>query len=204
VPGSADEADPAEAEYRPLLFSIAYGMTGSGGDAEDSVQHAFPGLTGARQAGTTIADPKAYLTTTVTRLGISHLHSARMRRETYVGGLAARADRRPRRRTGAGRARRAAYSLSMAFLVLPETLSLVERAVFMLREAFGCGYPDLARISGKTEVNGRQIFAAPGSASPPEGRRATARRSRHRGPTARNSPACSSRPPTAAQCRHNR
>ncbi len=75
----------AEAEYRPLLFSIAYGMTGSVGDAEDRVQHASLGLTGARQAGTTIADPKANLTTTVTRLGINHLYSARMRRKTYVG-----------------------------------------------------------------------------------------------------------------------
>ena len=78
MPGTADEVGAAEAEYWPLLFSIAYGITGSVGDAEDSVQHAFLGLTGARRAGTTIADPKAYLTTTVTRLGINHLHSARM------------------------------------------------------------------------------------------------------------------------------
>jgi Flp pilus assembly pilin Flp len=85
VPGTADEAGAAEAEYRPLLFFIAYGITGSVGDAEDRVQHAFRGLTGARQAGTTIADPEAYLTTTVTRLGINYLHSARMRRETYMG-----------------------------------------------------------------------------------------------------------------------
>ena len=79
-----DEAGAAQ-EYRPLLFSIAYGMTGSVGDAEDIVQDAFLGLTRARQAGTTIADPKAYLTTAVTRLGINHLSSARVRRETYVG-----------------------------------------------------------------------------------------------------------------------
>ncbi len=64
------------AGYRPLLFSIAYGMTGSVGDAEDIVQDAFLGLTRARQAGTTIADPKAYLTTAVTRLGINYLRSA--------------------------------------------------------------------------------------------------------------------------------
>jgi DNA-directed RNA polymerase specialized sigma24 family protein len=85
VPGSADEAGAAEAQYRPLLFSIAYGMTGSVGDAEDIVQDAFLGLTRARQAGTTIADPKPYLTTAVTRLGINYLRSARVRRETYVG-----------------------------------------------------------------------------------------------------------------------
>jgi len=81
VPGSADET----AGYRPLLFSIAYGMTGSVGDAEDIVQDAFLGLTRARLTGTEIADPKAYLATAVTRLGINHLGSARVRRETYVG-----------------------------------------------------------------------------------------------------------------------
>jgi RNA polymerase sigma factor (sigma-70 family) len=141
VPGSADETGAAG--YRPLLFSIAYGMTGSVGDAEDIVQDAFLGLTRARQAGTTIADPKAYLTTAVTRLGINYLKSARVRRETYVGDwLPELAD-----------------SLSMAFLVLLEALSPVERAVFMLREVFGYGYPDVARITGKTEVNCRQIFA---------------------------------------------
>jgi RNA polymerase sigma-70 factor (TIGR02957 family) len=158
VPGSADEAGSAE-EYRPLLFSIAYGMTGSVGDAEDIVQDAFLGLTRARQAGTTITDPKAYLTTAVTRLGINYLRSARVRRETYVGDwlpepIVVAAD-------GPGPAEHAelADSLSMAFLVLLEALSPVERAVFMLREAFGYGYSDVASITGKTEVNCRQIFA---------------------------------------------
>ena len=60
-------------------------MTGSVGDAEDVAQDAFPGLTRARQAGTTITDPKAYLTTVLSRLGINYLRSARVRRETYVG-----------------------------------------------------------------------------------------------------------------------
>ena len=83
MPGSAVET--AAAGYRPLLFSIAYGMTGSVGDAEDIVQDAFLGLARARQAGTVIADLKAYLTTAVTRLGISYLSSARVRRERYVG-----------------------------------------------------------------------------------------------------------------------
>ena len=157
MPGSADET--GSAEYRPLLFSIAYGMTGSVGDAEDIVQDAFLGLARAHRAGTTIADPKAYLTTAVTRLGINYLGSARVRRETYVGDwlpepVVVPAD-------GAGPAEHAelADSLSMAFLVLLEALSPVERAVFMLREVFGYGYPDVARITGKTEVNCRQIFA---------------------------------------------
>ena len=157
MPGSADETGAAE--YRPLLFSIAYGMTGSVGDAEDIVQDAFLGLTRARQAGTTIADPKAYLATAVTRLGINYLGSARVRRETYVGDWLPEPVVVPADRPGPAEHAELADSLSMAFLVLLETLSPVERAVFMLREVFGYGYPDVARITGKTEVNCRQIFA---------------------------------------------
>ena len=159
MPGSADEAGSAEVAYRPLLFSIAYGMTGSVGDAEDIVQDTFLGLTRARQAGTTIADPKAYLTTAVTRLGINYLSSARVRRETYVGDWLPEPVVVPAGGPGPAEHAELADSLSMAFLVLLETLSPVERAVFMLREVFGYGYPDVARITGKTEVNCRQIFA---------------------------------------------
>jgi RNA polymerase sigma-70 factor (TIGR02957 family) len=157
VPGSADEAGAAT--YRPLLFSIAYGMTGSVGDAEDIVQDAFVGLTRAGQAGTTIADPKAYLTTAVTRLGINHLRSARGRRETYVGDWLPEPVVVPADEPGPAEHAELADALSMAFLVLLEALSPVERAVFMLREVFGYGYPEVARITGKTEVNCRQIFA---------------------------------------------
>jgi len=160
VPWSPDETTAAEAlEYRPLLFSIAYGMTGSVGDAEDIVQDALLGLTRARQAGTTIADPKAYLATAVTRLGINHLRSARVRRETYVGDWLPEPVVVPADGPGPAEHAELADSLSMAFLVLLEALSPVERAVFMLREVFGYGYPDVARITGKTEVNCRQIFA---------------------------------------------
>jgi RNA polymerase sigma-70 factor (ECF subfamily) len=157
VPGSPDET--AAAGYRPLLFSIAYGMTGSVGDAEDIVQDAFVGLTRARQAGTVIADPKAYLTTAVTRLGINYLGSARVRRETYVGDWLPEPVVVPAGEPGPAEHAELADSLSMAFLVLLEALSPVERAVFMLREVFGYDYPAVARITGKTEVNCRQIFA---------------------------------------------
>jgi len=167
VPGSAPDAGPGEdaaaAGYRPLLFSIAYGMTGSVGDAEDIVQDAFLGLTRAQRAGTVIADQKAYLTTAVTRLGINYLRSARVRRETYVGDwlpepVVVAAGDGP---SGPGPAAHAelADSLSMAFLVLLEALTPVERAVFMLREVFGYGYPEIAVITGKSVVNCRQIFA---------------------------------------------
>jgi len=163
VPGSAAEAEAAG--YRPLLFSIAYGMTGSVGDAEDIVQDAFLGLTRARQAGTVVADQKAYLTTAVTRLGINYLRSARVQREMYVGDWLPEPVVVPAGAlgglSGTGPAEHAelADSLSMAFLVLLEALSPVERAVFMLREVFGYGYPDVAEVTGKTEVNCRQIFA---------------------------------------------
>jgi RNA polymerase sigma-70 factor (ECF subfamily) len=157
VPGSPDETTAAG--YRPLLFSIAYGMTGSVGDAEDIVQDAFVGLTRARQAGTVIADLKAYLTTAVTRLGINYLGSARVRRETYVGDWLPEPVVVPVGEPGPAEHAELADSLSMAFLVLLEALSPVERAVFMLREVFGYDYPAVARITGKTEVNCRQIFA---------------------------------------------
>jgi RNA polymerase sigma-70 factor (TIGR02957 family) len=148
---------PAADQYRPLLFSIAYGMTGSVGDSEDIVQDAYLGLARAERAGTEVAEPKAYLATAVTRLAINHLRSARVRREAYVGDwlpepIVVPADEPAEHAE-------LADSLSMAFLVLLETLTPVERAVFMLREVFGYGYPDVARITGKTEVNCRQIFA---------------------------------------------
>ena len=161
--GPTDDARVTDdaAGLRPLLFSIAYGMTGSVGDAEDIVQDAFLGLTRARRAGTVVAGTKPYLTTAVTRLGINYLRSARVRRESYVGDWLPEPVVVPGGPGDPGPAEHAelADSLSMAFLVLLEALSPVERAVFMLREVFGYGYPDVARITGKTEVNCRQIFA---------------------------------------------
>jgi len=223
VPGPADETGAAEAEYRPLLFSIAYGMTGSVGDAEDLVQDAFLGLTRARQAGTTIADPKAYLATAVTRLGINYLRSARVRRETYLGDWLPEPVVVPAGGPGPAEHAELADSLSMAFLVLLEALSPVERAVFMLREVFGYGYPDVARITGKTEVNCRQIFArarqriaAGGQAreiAPPPARRCSASRCGWRGSTVSRAPlpttpqgawsACSPSTSPAAWCRRS-
>ena len=155
--GAAEVTDAAG--YRPLMFSIAYGMTGSVGDAEDLVQDAFLGLTRAYRAGTAITAPKAYLTTAVTRLGLNHLSSARVRRETYVGNWLPEpvvvTDDRP----GPVEHAELADSLSMAFLVLLEALSPMERAVFVLREVFGHDYPDVARATGKSEANCRQILA---------------------------------------------
>ncbi|MFE7530682.1 RNA polymerase sigma factor SigJ [Kitasatospora sp. NPDC057542] len=155
--GSTDVAGAAG--YRPLLFSIAYGMTGSVGDAEDLVQDTFLGLTRAARAGTAITDPKAYLTTAVTRLGINHLKSARVRREAYVGEWLPEPVVATAERPGPAEHAELADALSMAFLVLMEALSPVERAVFTLREAFGYGYPEVAEMVGRSEANCRQIFA---------------------------------------------
>jgi RNA polymerase sigma factor (sigma-70 family) len=172
---SSDET--AAAGYRPLLFSIAYGMTGSVGDAEDIVQDAMLGLVKARRAGTAVANVKAYLTTAVTRLGINHLGSARVRRETYVGAWLPEPLVAPAGERGPAEHAELADSLSMAFLVLLEALSPVERAVFMLREVFGFGYPEVAALVGRSEANCRQIFArarqrvdagAPAPGGPPE------------------------------------
>ena len=144
-------------EYRPLMFSIAYRMTGSVSDAEDIVQEAF--LRATRNDDTT-DNQKAYLATITTRLAIDHLRSARVRRESYVGTwlpepLVGDADKAP----GPAELAETSDSLSMAFLVLLESLSPPERAVFLLREVFGYGYPEIAEVTGKTEAACRQIFA---------------------------------------------
>ncbi|MFY9863056.1 MAG: RNA polymerase sigma-70 factor [Trebonia sp.] len=153
-------------ELRPLMFSIAYRMTGSVSDAEDIVQEAFLGLARGLSEGTVVESPKAYLATATTRHAINHLRSARVRREAYVGTwlpepLVAEEGRPPQPAAAPDPAERAelADSLSMAFLVMLESLAPVERAVFLLREVFGYDYAEVARIVGKSEQNCRQIFA---------------------------------------------
>ncbi len=157
-PESPDgDAEAAYQEFRPLMFSIAYRMTGSVGDAEDIVQEAFLRLTRVLRGGTIIASPKAYLATATTRLAISVLRSARVRRESYVGSWLPEPLIAGQEPDPADRAEMS-DSLSMAFLVLLESLSPAERAVFLLHEVFGYGYPDIAEITGKSEPNCRQIL----------------------------------------------
>jgi len=142
-------------ELRPLLFSIAYGMLGSVGEAEDAVQEAFLRFHRVLAEGEEIASPKAYLSAVTTRICIDQLKSARVRREQYVGEWLPEPIV-----TEPGPAEHAATadSLSMALLVLLETLSPVERAVFLLREVFDYGYDEIARVVGKSEANCRQLY----------------------------------------------
>jgi RNA polymerase sigma-70 factor, ECF subfamily len=143
-------------ELRPLLFSIAYQMVGSASDAEDIVQEAFLRFHRESGRGTDIASPKAWLSTVTTRLAINHVQSARVRRERYVGTwlpepLVTEPDPAGLRHA------ETADSLSLAFLVLLESLGPVERAVFLLREVFDYGYDEIAAVVGKSPDNCRQI-----------------------------------------------
>src|SRR3954464_12488296 len=131
------------------MLSIAYRMVGSFSEAEDIVQDAYERL--AREDA--VDSPKAWLSTVVTRLCIDPLRSARVRREEYPGTWLPEpvlADPAPDAAIGA-------ESLSLAVLVLLESLSPVERAVFVLREAFDYGYDEIAEIVGKTPDNCRQL-----------------------------------------------
>jgi RNA polymerase sigma-70 factor (ECF subfamily) len=140
-------------ELRPLMFSLAYRMVGSVSEAEDLVQEALLRLHGA---GDDIESPKAYATAVVTRLAIDHLRSARVRRESYVGPWLPEPIVDERAPDPAERAE-LAESLTMGVLVLLESLTPVERAVFLLREAFDYGYDEIAQIVGKTPENCRQL-----------------------------------------------
>jgi RNA polymerase sigma-70 factor (ECF subfamily) len=148
--------EPVYEGLRPLLFSIAYQMVGSTSDAEDIVQEAFLRFHREARRGTDIASPKAWLSTVTTRLAINHVQSARVRRERYVGTwlpepLVTEPEPEVLRHAVT------ADSLSLAFLVLLESLGPVERAVFLLREVFDYGYEEIAAVVGKSPDNCRQI-----------------------------------------------
>lgn len=153
------DADESFEQLRPLLFSIAYRMVGSVGDAEDLVQESFLRFHRALEEEARIDSPKAYLSTIVTRLSIDHLHSARVRRETYVGEWLPEPLVTDGEELVDDPARHAetADSLSTAFLVLLESLSPVERAVFLLHDVFAYAYEEVAPIVDKSVENCRQL-----------------------------------------------
>ena len=165
----ADQAAETYLEHRSLLFSIAYRMTGRVEEAEDITSEVFLRYRRGLDDGVTVRSPRAFLTTTVTRLSIDHLRSARHNRETYVGPWLPEplvADTEPDVATRV----EVADSLSMAFLVVLESLTPVERAAFLLREVFQYDYADIATIIDKTEVNCRQLVGVPTRTSPSAGR----------------------------------
>jgi RNA polymerase sigma-70 factor (TIGR02957 family) len=143
-------------ELRRSAFAIADRMLGSVSEAEDVVQEGLMRLHGAREGGERIESPRAYLSTVVSRLSLDHLRSAVVRRETYVGEwlpepLVPSADDDPARKA------EMADSLSLAFLVLLESLSPEQRAAFLLREVFDEPYDRIAEIVGTSEQNARQL-----------------------------------------------
>ena len=145
-------------ELRPTVFAISYRMLGSVAEAEDVVQEALLRLHNALEGDERIESPRAYLATVATRLSIDQLRSARVRREAYVGEWLPEplvADR------AADPARQAelADSLSLAFLVLLESLSPEQRAALLLRDVFDYDYAQIADIVGKSEDNARQLAA---------------------------------------------
>lgn len=149
-------------QYRSLLFAIAYRMLGSIMDAEDMVQETF--IRWQNASDPTIKSVKAYLTTIVTRLCIDRLRSARVQREQYIGPWLPEpivTEFSTHSTTSSSSDPTAiaelADSLTMAFLVLLEQLSPLERAVFLLREAFDYDYQEIGRIVEKKPANCRQI-----------------------------------------------
>ncbi len=151
----AVELDQISQQERPRLTGLAYRMTGSLSDAEDIVQDAL--LRAHRAPVDDIESPAAYLTTITTRLAIDHLRSARVRRESYVGPWL------PEPITGdpapdAAAAAELADTLSMAFLVVLETLSPDERAVLLLHDVFAYPHADIAAMLGRTDASCRQLL----------------------------------------------
>jgi RNA polymerase sigma-70 factor (ECF subfamily) len=143
-------------ELRPVSFAIAYRMLGSVAEAEDIVQEALLRVHRAVENGERIDSPRAYVATITTRLAIDELRSARARRERYVGEWLPEPILTDSLDDPAQHAE-IADSLSMAMLVLLETLSPEQRAVLLLRDVFDYGYGEIAGIIGKNEDNVRQL-----------------------------------------------
>jgi RNA polymerase sigma-70 factor, ECF subfamily len=141
-------------QHKPLLFAIAYRMLGSVADAEDMVQETFLRW---QQISDVVQSPRAYLSKIMTRLCIDYMRSARARREQYIGvwlpePIVMQPTNEPANLV------ELADSLSMSFLVMLESLSPIERAVFLLREVFDYEYSEIASIVGKSSANCRQIL----------------------------------------------
>jgi RNA polymerase sigma-70 factor (ECF subfamily) len=159
VPAAALDREQLLASLRPVAFGIAYRMLGSVTEAEDVVQEALLRVHHSLEAGERLDSPRAFTATVTTRLAMDELRSARVRRERYVGDWLPEpiltdgrgADEDPAAQT------ETADALSMALLVLLESLSPEQRAVLLLHDVFGYGYGEVAAIVGKGEANVRQL-----------------------------------------------
>lgn len=139
-------------EHRDLLFAVAYRMLGTASDAEDVVQDAWLRWSAADRSD--VAEPAAYLVRIVTNLAVDRLRSARARRESYVGPWLPEPLLTT---TDPGEDVDMAESVSMAMLVVLETLSPLERAVFVLREVFGYSNAEIAEVLDRSEASVRQL-----------------------------------------------
>jgi RNA polymerase sigma-70 factor (ECF subfamily) len=143
--------DDAFEEHRPMLAKLAYRMLGSMPDADDIVQDAYLRWSLVDRAA--VGAPRAYLTTIVTRLCIDRRQSIEERKKTYIGPwlpdpIVDPADRLE-----------TAESVSMALLLILESLSPVERAAYLLRRIFDYGYGEIGEVLGKSEANCRQLVS---------------------------------------------
>ncbi|MBB5117866.1 RNA polymerase sigma24 factor [Streptomyces eurocidicus] len=145
-------AEDVFTEHRPLLFTIAYEMLGSASDAEDVLQESYLRWSAVDPAE--VEHPRAYLVRVVTRQALNHLRAVRARREEYVGTWLPEPVR-----TGPGVSEDAvlAESVSMAMMLVLETLNPTERAVFVLHDVFGYTHGEIAVSIGKAEATVRQI-----------------------------------------------
>ncbi|MFG3128113.1 RNA polymerase sigma-70 factor [Streptomyces tendae] len=152
--GGLEEATRQFLETRPRLFGIAYRVLGSAAEAEDVVQDAW--VRWQKADRTDVVEPAAFLATMTTRLAINTAQSARVRREAYVGPwLPEPIDTSTDPHVGAERAE----AVEMAVLLLMEKLNPVERAAYVLREAFDYPYKQLAVILETSEGNARQLVS---------------------------------------------
>jgi len=141
---------------RPRLLGVAYRILGSVADAEDVLQEAW--MRWSRTDASTVANPEAYLVTVVGRRATDLLRAAKRRRESYTGPwLPEPVGNEPDPALDPAAAAELADSLSMALLVVLETLSPLERAAFVLREVFDRPYPEVAATLGRSEQAVRQL-----------------------------------------------
>ncbi|MBO4254399.1 RNA polymerase sigma-70 factor [Streptomyces griseorubiginosus] len=154
---TTDTATDVFEEHRPVLLGVAYRMLGRVADAEDVVQEAWLRWSGADRGE--VREPRAYLVRITTRLAIDRLRQVKARGETYVGPWLPEPYVTDFGATVPDTAERAvlADSVSLAVLVVLESLSPLERAVFVLREAFGYPYADIAAMLDRGEPAVRQL-----------------------------------------------